>query len=1004
MRKMKRFGLILCLAALLVGFSQNVFASEELLQTVIPMIAEFSENENTVELPVSDMYVLCGKERNSDLMIDDVIVAVYDDKREWTWNAYWAGEWTIFRIGELNALCTTLYNNRDKLKTRVSNLPVDLDKYEALSRRNGNSTSLVGIDSAYMHGDIQSAAGKGHWEAYPFLIVESDDSIFEQAAYLNFRIVIPIDDQTDQIQDFIIASQEKVGEVFKKMLELNPDINAKDRETMNIFVEYAEILKKMKGLSSRKEAAPVTNQKKDPVKFTSGDFEALDYGNDTCEITKYFGKASNLTIPQRLNGLTVIGINEGAFKECGEIEKVTMPDTVTRIADEAFYHCEKLQTVVLNNGLKSIGDRSFYWCDQLSSVEIPEGVLSLGLQAFDGCEKLKEINIPDSLTSISSTAFPRGYNFSIEKIRISERHPVFEFRKGLLIERSSMKLISYYGKDTIVQIPEGVTEISVYAFSECDSVEEIIIPDSVKTMNEYSFVDCSSLKKISIPDSVTEIENRLFAGYAPETVVISNQHPVLKFENGCLINKKNHMLVSYHGPQKDVVIPAGVEEIQERAFTLGHHIQSIVIPEGIKTIGSYAFMNQDELIDVTLPDSLKTIEDGAFAYCYDLESIVIPGGVTDIGNRAFASCNDLKQITILNKNAVIEDDVFEGSRNLKTIYGYPGSTAEKYGQAYGIDFVPIGMSAASKPAAKKASPTSTPKPAATKVPLDSMPKPEATKIPLPYKALKAKKSVSGDYEYADMGDGTCVITDWGGTKQNLKIPQKLNGKKVVGIGYEAFTEYDRDEILTSVTIPDGVTVLGAHAFVSCSRLKQITIPDSVTTIEEGAFNSCGDLESVTIPKNVTFVGNAAFSGCWSLNSVTVYSENVVFEEGWNGENPFSGCKQLTEIRGISGSSAEKLAKDLGVRFVALPKQNKEMARNGNSNSTRTEYKKGDSGNEVLRIKKRLQELGYYSADAKLSDEFNDTMVSRVKRYQRDERLKQTGKVDLDTYRSLMLAN
>ena len=47
--------------------------------------------------------------------------------------------------------------------------------------------------------------------------------------------------------------------------------------------------------------------------------------------------------------------------------------------------------------------------------------------------------------------------------------------------------------------------------------------------------------------------------------------------------------------------------------------------------------------------------------------------------------------------------------------------------------------------------------------------------------------------------------------------------------------------LTSIVIPNSVTVIGEKAFDSCSGLTSIVIPDSVTYIEMHAFLYCNKL-------------------------------------------------------------------------------------------------------------------------------------------------------------------
>ena len=75
--------------------------------------------------------------------------------------------------------------------------------------------------------------------------------------------------------------------------------------------------------------------------------------------------------------------------------------------------------------------------------------------------------------------------------------------------------------------------------------------------------------------------------------------------------------------------------------------------------------------------------------------------------------------------------------------------------------------------------------------------------------------------------------------------------------------------LTSVTIPEGVTTIGRHAFAGCSSITSVTIPEGVTTIGDLAFKGCTSLTSVTIPEGVTSIGEGAFYGCSSLESITI---------------------------------------------------------------------------------------------------------------------------------------
>ena len=66
--------------------------------------------------------------------------------------------------------------------------------------------------------------------------------------------------------------------------------------------------------------------------------------------------------------------------------------------------------------------------------------------------------------------------------------------------------------------------------------------------------------------------------------------------------------------------------------------------------------------------------------------------------------------------------------------------------------------------------------------------------------------------------------------------------------------------LSSIELPNTVTVIGDYAFNYCSGLTgDLTIPNSVITIGSYAFHNCRSLTSLTIGNSVTTIGNQAFS-------------------------------------------------------------------------------------------------------------------------------------------------
>jgi uncharacterized repeat protein (TIGR02543 family) len=88
-------------------------------------------------------------------------------------------------------------------------------------------------------------------------------------------------------------------------------------------------------------------------------------------------------------------------------------------------------------------------------------------------------------------------------------------------------------------------------------------------------------------------------------------------------------------------------------------------------------------------------------------------------------------------------------------------------------------------------------------------------------------------------------------------------------------------LLTSVTIPAGVTVIREYAFAYTFALTSITIPSNVTTIEPFAFTASG-LTSIEIPASVSTIGEGAFSGAGALTAITVATGNTSYEASVHG--------------------------------------------------------------------------------------------------------------------------
>ena len=92
-----------------------------------------------------------------------------------------------------------------------------------------------------------------------------------------------------------------------------------------------------------------------------------------------------------------------------------------------------------------------------------------------------------------------------------------------------------------------------------------------------------------------------------------------------------------YGLKTEVVIPEGVTEIGEGAFSCSH-MPSVRFPSTLKKIGKQAFCLTFGLTNystITFPNGLEVIEDEAFDSCYFKNAVVLPASIKSIGKKAF---------------------------------------------------------------------------------------------------------------------------------------------------------------------------------------------------------------------------------------------------------------------------------------------------------------------------------------------------------------------------------
>lgn len=428
----------------------------------------------------------------------------------------------------------------------------------------------------------------------------------------------------------------------------------------------------------------------------------------------------------------------------------------------------------------------------------------------------------------------------------------------------------------------------------------------------------------STPDGVIDIPDTVISGGQPYTVTAIGYSAF-----GSLSTPIN---------VSSVFIPATVLSIGDSAFIYCDALTTVTFAENsqLKSIERAAFWGSEQVYprfkEIKIPDSVETIGNGAFYDCRDLERITLPSALQTLSTVTFYNCTALSEVTFPASLKTIESSAFSGCRNLSEVE-LPASLKAIQSSVFHLC---INLKTVSYDGS-----------------LEQWSRITADNDVLGY---SCPSLVMSDYTaqfilvkngFLDPPPKTVTITKYTGKESTVILPSTISSWPVTKIGEDALKD---NTTITSVTIPDSVTEIGANAFAGCTKLTSVnyigdwrnltiqsgnpavedaakdaaneqlfdfeftpdntavivtnykyngaaadvTIPSRyqgkpVTTIGHAAFFNSA-VTSVTIPDSVTSISDAAFINCPKLTNISI--PNSVTYIGFSA---FSSCTSLKSI-------------------------------------------------------------------------------------------------------------
>ena len=148
------------------------------------------------------------------------------------------------------------------------------------------------------------------------------------------------------------------------------------------------------------------------------------------------------------------------------------------------------------------------------------------------------------------------------------------------------------------------------------------------------------------------------------------------------------------------------------------------------------------------------------------------------------------------------------------------------------------------------------------------------------------------YAYASSGNEATVVYDESYqslTEVTVPANVTIGGKpyKVTAIGNGAFADCN---LLTTVTLEDGIESIGNKTFQSCSALSSIRFPSTLHSIGGEGFRYCTDLTDLVLPEGLESIGSYAFIDCTNMKTLLIPSTVKVI-----GENIIRYDEALTSV-------------------------------------------------------------------------------------------------------------
>lgn len=406
--------------------------------------------------------------------------------------------------------------------------------------------------------------------------------------------------------------------------------------------------------------------------FSIDGFEGYTDGIGFLYISKYTGPGGDVVVPARLGGITVMEVKKNTFSGRTDIESVTFEEGIQTIEEDVFENCPNIKNVVIN--LSPAADSFFVLGNKYHRM----------LGVFDDCKKLESINVIGD-------------------------NGLFSSSDGVLFNATMKDLIVYPAgkKDSSYQIPHGVKNISMLAFSNNPYLKTLKVSEDVTELTDF-MSDCSALQRLELPSSLSRLQLSCIECENLSQVVFPSGNVNYQVTDGVVYKTEGKKVAFVPGGKTGRwVLPEGIKEIPSGCMDYNNKITSVLISDEITNIEEYALSELSGIkeFQVEEQNTCYEAEDGILytktgeLVCYPSQKagahFTVPSTVKKIWVEAFTCPRYLKTVTISEnttefadydpETGLIPNDIYwpydNTMENIVCFMVKEGSMAEEYMQA-----------------------------------------------------------------------------------------------------------------------------------------------------------------------------------------------------------------------------------------------------------------------------------------------------------------------------------